>query len=57
MSTRQLCAIVALLLFFFVRHAGAFGHEPISMQVAGLKQPAEILVDHWGVPHIYAAKH
>ncbi len=24
------------------------------MQVAGLKQPAEILVDRWGVPHIYA---
>ncbi|MGA2213358.1 MAG: penicillin acylase family protein [Bryobacteraceae bacterium] len=24
------------------------------MQVAGLKQPAEILVDQWGVPHIYA---
>src|SRR3989442_9771408 len=26
----------------------------VSMQVAGLKQPAEILVDQWGVPHIYA---
>ena len=24
------------------------------MEVAGLKQPAEILVDQWGVPHIYA---
>ena len=26
-----------------------------TMQVVGLKQPAEILIDRWGVPHIYAA--
>ncbi|AIY42764.1 Penicillin acylase (Penicillin amidase) [Collimonas arenae] len=26
-----------------------------TYQIAGLKQPAEILVDQWGVPHIYAA--
>ena len=26
-----------------------------TVQVAGLKQPAEILIDRWGVPHIYAA--
>lgn len=25
--------------------------------VAGLEQPAEIIVDHWGVPHIYAGTH
>jgi penicillin amidase len=25
-----------------------------TIEVAGLKQPAEILVDRWGVPHIYA---
>lgn len=25
-----------------------------TLQVAGLKQPVEILVDKWGVPHIYA---
>ncbi|MFN0101454.1 MAG: penicillin acylase family protein [Bryobacteraceae bacterium] len=29
----------------------AFGE---SIPVAGLKQPVEILVDKWGVPHIYA---
>jgi penicillin G amidase len=28
----------------------------VAMQVAGLKQPAEILVDRWGVPHIYAKR-
>lgn len=25
--------------------------------VAGLRQPAEIIVDHWGIPHIYAGTH
>lgn len=25
-----------------------------TLQIAGLKQPAEILIDRWGVPHIYA---
>jgi len=28
-----------------------------SYQVAGLEEPAEIIVDHWGVPHIYAGTH
>src|ERR1051326_9227144 len=26
----------------------------LTMPAGGLKQPAEILVDQWGVPHIYA---
>lgn len=26
-----------------------------AWRVAGLQAPAEIIVDHWGVPHIYAA--
>ena len=39
-------------LFFVLLFAGlAFGE---SIPVAGLKQPVEILVDKWGVPHIYA---
>lgn len=25
-----------------------------ARSVAGLEQPAEIIIDHWGVPHIYA---
>src|SRR5215469_9333166 len=25
-----------------------------TVTVPNLKQPAEILIDHWGVPHIYA---
>ena len=26
-----------------------------SQQVKGLQAPAEIIVDHWGIPHIYTA--
>ena len=29
--------------------------QSLLLQVAGLHKPAEILVDTWGVPHIYAA--
>jgi penicillin amidase len=29
--------------------------NPDTIHLAGLKQPVDILVDHWGVPHIYAA--
>src|SRR3984885_13247529 len=28
--------------------------KPETVQLPGLKQPVDILVDHWGVPHIYA---
>src|ERR1700677_4206036 len=28
--------------------------KPETVQLAGLRQPVDILVDHWGVPHIYA---
>src|SRR5215469_4893571 len=27
----------------------------VSQAVAGLERPAEIIVDYWGIPHIYAA--
>nr|WP_244817269.1 penicillin acylase family protein [Caballeronia sp. Lep1P3] len=37
--------------------ASAHGDDaPVeTMRVAGLSQPSDILVDHWGVPHIFAA--
>jgi penicillin amidase len=61
MSIRKVSTTVALLGSFMVYHARAFGETPAVkqspniMHVAGLQQPAEILVDRWGVPHIYAA--
>jgi penicillin amidase len=48
---------VTTLLFAAIACAiAAFAAEPqtTTLQVAGLKQPVEILVDKWGVPHIYA---
>ena len=27
----------------------------VSRAVSGLERPAEIIIDHWGIPHIYAA--
>jgi penicillin amidase len=36
----------------------AFAAEsPQAVEVEGLQQPAEILIDRWGVPHIYAGDH
>jgi len=43
--------LVLLLLLWLVVHRA---HADV-IQVGGLRQPAEILVDRWGVPHIYAA--
>lgn len=35
----------------------AVAHADQSFEVAGLEMPAEIIVDEWGVPHIYAETH
>jgi penicillin amidase len=53
-SARQLSTTLALLLTLSAQRAGAFEHSSLTIEAAGLKQPAEILVDQWGVPHIYA---
>ncbi len=33
------------------------GVPDATYALAGLEKPAEIIVDHWGVPHIYAGTH
>lgn len=33
------------------------GSPTTTYTLAGLEKPAEIIVDHWGVPHIYAGTH
>ena len=40
-----------IILFFFSNTSIIFSQ---TLKVNGLDKPAEILVDHWGVPHIYA---
>ena len=37
--------------------AAALAERDATWDVAGLEQPAEIIVDEWGVPHIYAGTH
>ncbi|MEQ8486354.1 MAG: penicillin acylase family protein [Pseudomonadales bacterium] len=37
--------------------ADQVGARELRYEVAGLEQPAEILIDAWGVPHIYAGTH
>ena len=44
--------LVAGLALSFSAHA-----EDLSYTVKGLALPAEIIVDTWGVPHIYAQTH
>jgi penicillin G amidase len=47
--------ILALSLIWSVLHAGdAQAQATETIQVPGLDQPVEILIDAWGVPHIYA---
>ena len=54
LSVTPRAALVALLL---ITSAAAASGQPIEYSVRGLERPAEILVDTWGVPHIYAATH
>jgi penicillin amidase len=41
-----------LILLIFIANANAQTAEPLSIK--GLQQPVEILIDTWGIPHIYA---
>jgi len=44
---------ICLLATLFI----SFAQEKAStetLQIEGLKAPVEIIVDHWGIPHIYA---
>jgi penicillin G amidase len=43
-----------LFLLFLLVAAAAPAADTVAMDVTGLARPAEILVDRWGVPHIYA---
>jgi penicillin amidase len=43
-----------LTVSFFAEPVSFAGPLTETVRVAGIKAPAEILVDRWGVPHIYA---
>jgi len=42
------------LALAFILLAGVGGAHAETLEVAGLRQPARIQVDKWGVPHLYA---
>ncbi len=51
---RPSAALAALFLFSAALASAAPGTPARTIHVSGLKQNASILVDRWGVPHIYA---
>jgi penicillin G amidase len=46
--------LAGLLFLCLISTCWAVDATVRTVKVAGLKQPAQILVDRWGVPHIYA---
>jgi penicillin amidase len=51
---RTLAVLVAAVACSFA--GGANPGPPARLHVAGLEQPATVLIDEWGVPHIYAGR-
>ena len=54
---RALLFITTLAITALAYPAAQKIDQDASYQVAGLSKPAEIIVDKWGVPHIYANDH
>ncbi|MSU71545.1 MAG: penicillin acylase family protein [Opitutus sp.] len=53
----ELCPLnsfLALMLFWGVMAAPMRAAAPAAIAIAGLEKPADVLIDRWGVPHIYA---
>ena len=55
-STRSVCHLL-LTLSLVLTNITAAANDAIEYQVNGLSAPAEILVDEYGVPHVYANDH
>ncbi len=51
MRSTVLCLLLSLLPIY------SFAADVVTYEVKGLNKPAEILVDEWGIPHIYADDH
>jgi penicillin amidase len=52
-AMRRTIPYFCLLTFAFCLLPSGPAQEP-SIRLAGLRQPVEVLIDEWGVPHIYA---
>lgn len=57
LKTALACAGVLALGTNFAQATEADKPADATWAVSGLSEPAEIIVDHWGVPHIYAGTH
>ena len=54
----QSCTLAALIGLAGTASAGETdAASDATYHLAGLEQRAEIIIDHWGVPHIYAGTH
>ena len=49
---KKLFTYILSLGYLFI--SGQEVADAIQLKVKGLEQPVEILVDTWGIPHIYA---
>src|SRR5215471_7682835 len=54
LTLRRSVNLISGLLLFAAAVAARAGTQTISYRVPGLEQRAEIVVDRWGIPHIYA---
>ncbi len=60
MSSTRAKLLAAALAILSVSPVSARDHDvhaDARYRVGGLAMPAEIIVDHWGIPHIYAQTH
>jgi len=49
--------LVPILIYIVISASHLFAQEKAkteTLQIEGLQAPVEIIVDHWGIPHIYA---
>ena len=54
-TIRVRCSALVLTLFAVLAFSAiAHGQETTRLDADGLEQPVEILVDRWGISHIYA---
>jgi penicillin amidase len=51
---RRLISLSLLIVLALTANQRTAAQAPVTMQMAGLTQPVEIIRDHWGINHIYA---
>ena len=52
--SHRLAVLTAALVLAGCAGMSPPGAAPVTFAVPGLEQPADVLIDRWGVPHLYA---